>query len=95
MDLGQSESVLVALSRADVRYLVVGEVACNLNEHTRATFDLDLLNDADPDNVRRMLDVLATIFLQYLSSSESRPHLSFARTIPLSPAPGENPPWKA
>jgi len=60
MDLGQSERLLVALSRAEVRYLVVGGVACNLNQHTRATFDLDLLVDPDPDNVRRLLAVLVT-----------------------------------
>jgi hypothetical protein len=61
MDLGQPERLLVALSRAEVRYLVVGGVACNLNEHTRATFDLDLLVDAEAENVRKLLDVLETV----------------------------------
>jgi hypothetical protein len=61
MDLGQPERLLVALSRAEVRYLVVGGVACNLNEHTRATYDLDLLVDAEAENVRKLLDVLETV----------------------------------
>jgi hypothetical protein len=59
MDPGPFARLLVDLSRAEVRYLVVGGVACNLNEYTRATFDVDLLIDADPENVRRMLTVLS------------------------------------
>ncbi len=58
MDPGPFESVLAALSRAEVRYLVVGGVACALNGFVRATEDVDILVDADPGNLRRMLDVL-------------------------------------
>lgn len=61
MDLGQLERLLVDLSRAEVRYLVVGGVACSLNGHTRATFDVDLLLDADPANIAKLLAVLATL----------------------------------
>jgi hypothetical protein len=61
MDPGPFESVLVALGRADVRYLVVGGVACALNGYVRTTEDVDLLIDADPENVERLLGALATI----------------------------------
>lgn len=61
MDPGPFESVLAALSRADVRYLVVGGVACALNGYVRTTEDVDLLVDGDPHNVERLLEVLATI----------------------------------
>src|SRR5262245_8604475 len=61
MDPGPFESVLVALSRADVRYLVVGGVACVLNGLVRTTEDVDILVDADPENVDRLLKVLRTI----------------------------------
>ena len=58
MDPGPFEKLLVALSRAEVRYLVVGGVACVLNGFVRTTEDVDLLVDADPENLRRLLDVL-------------------------------------
>ena len=61
MEPGPFESVLAALSRADVRYLVVGGVACALNGFVRTTEDVDILVDADPENIRRMLDVLAAV----------------------------------
>lgn len=59
MDPGPFERLLVELSRAEVRYLVVGGIACVLNGFVRATEDVDLLVDTEPDNLRRLLDVLA------------------------------------
>jgi hypothetical protein len=61
MDPGPFASVLAALSRAEVRFLVVGGVACVLNGLVRTTEDVDLLVDAEPENVRRLLQVLATL----------------------------------
>jgi hypothetical protein len=52
---------LAALSRAEVRYLVVGGMACVLNGLVRTTEAVDLLVDADPENIRRLLEVLATL----------------------------------
>jgi hypothetical protein len=49
---------LVDLSRAEVRYLVVGGVACALNGFARTTEDVDLLIDAEPGNIRRLLGAL-------------------------------------
>ena len=59
MDPGPFESLLVDLSRAEVRYLVVGGVACVLNGYVRTTEDVDILVDRDPDNIHRLLRVLA------------------------------------
>jgi hypothetical protein len=53
------ESLLVKLSRASVDYLVAGGVAVCLNGFVRTTHDLDLLVEASPDNLRRLLDTLA------------------------------------
>ncbi len=58
MDPSPFERLLADLSRADVRYLVVGGVACALNGFARTTEDVDILVDSEPLNVRRMLDVL-------------------------------------
>ncbi len=60
MDPGPFESVLAALSRGEVRYLVVGGIACVLNGLVRTTEDVDILVDAEPENVRRLLAVLET-----------------------------------
>ena len=54
------ESLLVDLSRAGIDYLVVGGVAVCLNGFVRATQDLDLLVEASPANLRRLLACLAT-----------------------------------
>jgi len=59
MEPGPFERVLVALVLADVRFLVVGGVACALNGFARSTEDLDLLLDASPDNLERLLATLA------------------------------------
>ncbi len=61
MDPGPFESVLVALSRADVRYLVVGGLACVLNGLVRMTEPIDILVDRETGNIERMLAALATI----------------------------------
>lgn len=44
-----------ALSRANVRYLVVGGVAANLHGIERATGDIDLVIDLDKENVLRFI----------------------------------------
>ena len=51
--------LLAALVHGDVRFAVVGGVACVLHGHVRATEDIDILIDADPANVERLLTVLS------------------------------------
>lgn len=55
MEAGPFEKLLVDLSRAEVRFLVVGGVACALNGYARTTEDVDILIDSDPANVARLL----------------------------------------
>jgi hypothetical protein len=52
------ESLLVALSDADVAYAVVGGVACVLHGHVRTTDDVDVFVDPNEDNIARLLSVL-------------------------------------
>jgi acylphosphatase len=61
MESGPFESVLAALSRAEVRYLVVGGVACALNGFVRTTEDVDILVDTNTENIRRLLDALSHV----------------------------------
>lgn len=53
------ESLLVALRRAGVDFLIAGGVAVCLNGYVRTTADLDLLVDVDPANIERLLGCLA------------------------------------
>lgn len=52
------EQVLDSLNRAEVRYLVVGGVAVVLHGYLRATADLDLVVQLEPDNAKRAVQAL-------------------------------------
>jgi len=46
------------LNRHNVRYVVIGGIAAVLHGVPRATFDLDMLIEASPDNAQRLIDAL-------------------------------------
>ena len=48
--LNRLQDVFASLNRHDVRYVVIGGIAAVLHGVPRATFDLDLLIDASPEN---------------------------------------------
>lgn len=54
--LNRLKDVFASLQRHDVRYVVIGGIAAVLHGVPRATFDLDLLIEATPDNAQRLLD---------------------------------------
>jgi len=56
--LNRLRSVFESLHDHDVRYVVIGGIAAVLHGVPRATFDLDLLIDASPDNAKHLLDAL-------------------------------------
>ena len=74
------ESLLVKLSRAGVDYLVAGGVAVCLNGFVRATQDIDLLVEASPANLRRLLACLATF--GRVSRVNFRPRISRWKKAP-------------
>lgn len=53
------EKLLVALTDAEVQFIVVGGVAVILNGYVRLTEDVDLLVESGEQNIRRMLGCLA------------------------------------
>lgn len=53
------EKLLADLVRGGVEFAVVGGVAVSLNGFIRATDDVDILVQAAPENIRRLLDCLA------------------------------------
>ncbi len=54
-------ALLRALAEADVRYIAVGGVAVAAHGYVRATEDLDLVPDPDPENLRRLANVLVSL----------------------------------
>jgi len=56
--LNQLRDVFACFQKHDVRYLVIGGIAAVLHGVPRATFDLDILIEATPDNAQRLLDAL-------------------------------------
>ena len=58
MKLSSLEAIATALRDADVRYLIVGGLAVAAHGHGRATFDIDLVVQLQPQNVKRAMSAL-------------------------------------
>ena len=56
--LNRLQGVFASLHRHNVKYVVIGGIAVVLHGVPRATFDLDILIEATPENVQRLLDAL-------------------------------------
>ena len=56
--LNQLQGVFSSFHDHDVRYVIIGGIAAILYGVPRATFDLDILIDATPENAQRLLDAL-------------------------------------
>jgi hypothetical protein len=56
--LNRYQDVFKSFQRHDVKYVVIGGIASILHGVPRATFDLDILIEAETENARRLLDAL-------------------------------------
>ena len=56
--LNRLQSVFLSFQRHRVKYVVIGGIASILHGVPRATFDLDVLIEASPENARHLLDAL-------------------------------------
>jgi Nucleotidyltransferase of unknown function (DUF6036) len=56
--LNRLVKVFASLDSHDVKYVVIGGIAATLHGVPRATFDLDILIEATPENAQRLLDAL-------------------------------------
>lgn len=54
-------SLLEALNEERVRFVVIGGVAVGAHGYPRATADLDLVPDPDPENLDRLVSSLASL----------------------------------
>ena len=58
--LNRLQGVFASLHRHNVKYVVIGGIAAVLHGVPRATFDLDILIEATPQNAQRLLKALET-----------------------------------
>ncbi len=56
--LNRLQGVFKSFQEHNVKYVVIGGIASILHGVPRVTFDLDILIEASPENVRRMLGAL-------------------------------------
>lgn len=56
--LNRLQDVFRSFQQHDVRYVVIGGIAAILHGVPRATFDLEILIEATPENARRLLDAM-------------------------------------
>lgn len=56
--LNRLRDVFASFQKRKVRYIVIGGIAAVLHGVPRATFDLDILIQASPENGQRLLDAL-------------------------------------
>ncbi len=56
--LNRLKGVFKSFQQHDVRYVVIGGIAAALYGVPRATFDLNILIEATPENAQRLLDAL-------------------------------------
>ena len=56
--LNRLQGVFRSFQQHDVKYVVIGGIAAILHGVPRATFDVDILIEATPDNAQRLLDAL-------------------------------------
>ncbi len=56
--LNQLQGVFSSFHSHDVRYVIIGGIAAILYGVPRATFDLDILIEATPENAQKLLDAL-------------------------------------
>jgi hypothetical protein len=68
------KNVFASLNAHDVRYVVIGGIAAVLYGVPRATFDLDLLIQATPENAAKLLDAL---YEAEISSAPSSPQKKY------------------
>lgn len=66
MQVSSVEAIFSALNSWGVEYLVAGGLAVNAHGYGRATFDIDLVVDLDPDNVNSLFQALADLAFQPL-----------------------------
>jgi hypothetical protein len=87
----EPDDLLLALSEAQVRFVVIGGVAVGVHGFVRATKDLDIVPDPTPDNLARLARLLKEIEARQIGADELEPEeFPYDPTDPAQLAEGAN-----
>ena len=79
--LNRLQDVFRSFQKHNVKYVIIGGIASTLHGVPRATFDLDILIEATPDNAKRLLNALLDSGLGTASLTTSEEILAHEITI--------------
>jgi len=79
--LNQLQDVFSSFRSHNVRYVIIGGIAAVLHGVPRATFDLDILIEATPENAQHLLDALLDAGLGTASLTTAKELLAHEITI--------------
>jgi hypothetical protein len=79
--LNRLQDVFASFERHEVHYVVIGGIAAILYGVPRATFDLDILIEASPENAKKLLDALTEANLGTASLTSTEELLAHEITI--------------
>jgi hypothetical protein len=87
----EPDDLLLALTDAQVEFVVIGGVAVGVHGFVRATKDLDIVPDPSPANLKRLARLLVEIKAQHIGLQDFSPEeFPFDPTDPLQLAEGAN-----
>jgi hypothetical protein len=87
----QADELLLALRKADVRFIVIGGIAVGVHGYVRATKDLDIVPDPAPANLTRLALLLRDIGAEHVGVGEfSAEEFPYDPTDPEQLAQGTN-----
>jgi hypothetical protein len=87
----EPDDLLLALTGAEVEFVVIGGVAVGVHGYVRATKDLDIVPDPSPANLQRLARLLVEIEAQHVGLEDFSPEeFPYDPTDPLQLAEGAN-----
>jgi hypothetical protein len=87
----EPDDLLLALTDAQVNFIIIGGVAVGVHGFVRATKDLDIVPDPAPENIDRLARTLAKMDAQHVGVGDFSPEeLPYDPTDPVQLAEGAN-----
>ncbi len=87
----EPDDLLLALTGAQVEFVVIGGVAVGVHGFIRATKDLDIVPDPSPENLERLARLLKEINAQHVGLEDFSPEeFPYDPTDPVGLAEGAN-----
>ncbi len=87
----EPDDLLLALTGAQVEFIIIGGMAVGIHGFIRATKDLDIVPDPSPENLQRLARVLVEIDAQHVGIGDFSPdEFPYDPTDPIQLAEGAN-----